>query len=491
MSLFPQENPASVASLFHPCRSVNFRRGFNLLTGGDLSIKRVKVDQEIDHSVDYALEDICFRAPELDMEISNPIGAVASTSDVHELPKERNDMKIREDKTDDNEDISKRHLIDKQHSVELANGDFSIVQLKQGGNVVAALARIGDQIQWPLAKDEAAVKLDAAHYFFRLTVPSEHGEINSESILNYGVEKAEKAVEQGWYGAVAERFSPEESSAAYWTTLAPNVEDYRGRAPRLIAAGAMGAKSNSDVSFDCSVPEFGESSRSCRKLKSSNLRSCSVKAIYAPVNSLRSGIWSIREDLQVPSSPYFPAYAQAQGAPEDVISTISIRSSVSSKLKSSNLRSCSVKAIYAPVNSLRSGIWSIREDLQVPSSPYFPAYAHAQGPPPMRIIRCGGAVDDDMANIIVSQLLYLDAVDPTKRYATTTQMASQRVRDIRERHKSGVIEIRVLRKWISKGKKEELCYQFIDTYGDCIEATADVKHIEHFDSCRELCSPPA
>ncbi|KAL3654897.1 hypothetical protein CASFOL_000683 [Castilleja foliolosa] len=176
------------------------------------------------------------------------------------------------------------HLIDKQHSVELANGDFSIVQLKQGGKVVAALARIGDQIQWPLAKDDAAVKLDDAHYFFSLRVPSEHGEINSESILNYGltvagkgqeslvkeldsileifsafrVDKAEKAVEQGWYGAVAEGFSPEESSAAYWTTLAPNVEDYSGRAARLIAAGLkwgneflktrMGAKSNSHVS---------------------------------------------------------------------------------------------------------------------------------------------------------------------------------------------------------------------------------------------------
>lgn len=75
------------------------------------------------------------------------------------------------------------------------------------------------------------------------------------------------------------------------------------------------------------------------------------------------------------------------------------------------------------------GVWSIRDDLQVPSSPYFPAYAQGQGPPPMvqerfqsiisqlfqyRIIRCGGAVDDDMANIIVAQLLYLDAVDPTK-----------------------------------------------------------------------------
>ncbi|KAM7271684.1 hypothetical protein ACFE04_030898 [Oxalis oulophora] len=31
-----------------------------------------------------------------------------------------------------------------------------------------------------------------------------------------------------------------------------------------------------------------------------------------------------------------------------------------------------------------------------------------------RIIRCGGAVEDDIANTIVAQLLYLDAIDPNK-----------------------------------------------------------------------------
>ncbi|AES61643.1 putative endopeptidase Clp [Medicago truncatula] len=97
-------------------------------------------------------------------------------------------------------------------------------------------------------------------------------------------------------------------------------------------------------------------------------------------------------------------------------------------------RKSAVKAVYGDQfwgheRSSRQGIWSIREDLGVPSSPYFPTYAQGQGPPPMvqerfqsvisqlfqyRIIRCGGAVDDDMANIIVSQLLYLDAVDPNK-----------------------------------------------------------------------------
>lgn len=31
-----------------------------------------------------------------------------------------------------------------------------------------------------------------------------------------------------------------------------------------------------------------------------------------------------------------------------------------------------------------------------------------------RIVRLGGAVDDDMTNLLVAQLLYLDSVDQTK-----------------------------------------------------------------------------
>ncbi|KAL3639544.1 hypothetical protein CASFOL_017451 [Castilleja foliolosa] len=73
-----------------------------------------------------------------------------------------------------------------------------------------------------------------------------------------------------------------------------------------------------------------------------------------------------------------------------------------------------------------------------------------------------------------------------KMHTTTTQMACQRIRDITERQMPLTIEIRVLRKWISKGKKEESCYQFVDIHGDGIEATADVKHIEYFDSVINL-----
>ncbi|KAL3636558.1 hypothetical protein CASFOL_018857 [Castilleja foliolosa] len=43
-------------------------------------------------------------------------------------------------------------------------------------------------------------------------------------------------------------------------------------------------------------------------------------------------------------------------------------------------------------------------------------------------------------------------------------MGCLRLRDLRERQKSETIEVRVLRKWISKGKNEDLCYRFVDIY---------------------------
>ncbi|KAL3515001.1 hypothetical protein ACH5RR_021903 [Cinchona calisaya] len=171
------------------------------------------------------------------------------------------------------------HLIDKQQSIELAKGEFSIVMLRQGDNIVAVLARIDDEIQWPLAKDEAAVKLDESHYFFTLRFPPESTDRaeSEENVLNYGltiaakgqeallreldgvlekysafrVEKvAKKGAAEGWW-AVAKDVSAEEmerdkkkgelvekSSAAYWTTLAPNVEDYSGGVARMIASGS-------------------------------------------------------------------------------------------------------------------------------------------------------------------------------------------------------------------------------------------------------------
>ncbi|CAK7334229.1 unnamed protein product [Dovyalis caffra] len=184
------------------------------------------------------------------------------------------------------------NLIDKNYSIELAAGDLYIIRLIQGNNVVAVLARVADEIQWPLAKDEAAVKLGDSHYFFSLRLPKESCLSDSsdeeddkrekrggdgDNILNYGLTFASKGQERlllefdellGSYSCfsvqkisdnakelldekAAKDISPmdlklggkkkeilEGKCAAYWTTLAPNVEDYSGTAGKLIAAGS-------------------------------------------------------------------------------------------------------------------------------------------------------------------------------------------------------------------------------------------------------------
>ncbi|KVH92293.1 senescence/dehydration-associated protein At4g35985, chloroplastic-like [Cynara cardunculus var. scolymus] len=165
------------------------------------------------------------------------------------------------------------HLIDKKDSVELACGDFSVMQLRQGNNVVAILARVGDEIQWPLARDEACVKLDHSHYFFSMRAPKE--DEKDDDMLNYGLTFASKGQDKvlkeldellekcssfsvqkvdeknGPLDAtMANEMDPsdlksevkkeemEQTCSAYWSTLAPNVEDYSGTAAKLIAAGS-------------------------------------------------------------------------------------------------------------------------------------------------------------------------------------------------------------------------------------------------------------
>lgn len=185
------------------------------------------------------------------------------------------------------------NLIDKSYSVELACGNFTVIRLWQGQNIVAVLARVADEIQWPLTKDQTAVKLDDSHYFFSFQLPKEAESSDSDDddkkrknntsgdgsdLLNYGLtfaskgqeyllreldvilqcyscftaQKVEQKGEEVLDGAVAaaREMSPadlksetkkgvmEERCAAYWTTLAPNVEDYSGRAAKMIASGS-------------------------------------------------------------------------------------------------------------------------------------------------------------------------------------------------------------------------------------------------------------
>ncbi|CAN4083451.1 unnamed protein product [Withania somnifera] len=176
------------------------------------------------------------------------------------------------------------HLIDKDYSVELATGKLSLFRLLQDKNTVAILARVEDEVQWPLTKDLTTVKLDDSHYFFSLQAFKEDDSDSSDEekekaiddSLNYGltiasksqeallkeldailksystfsVQKVEEKAALAMGGAVARELSPddlksekkkevlEKRCAQYWTTLAPNVEEYSGSAAKLVAQGS-------------------------------------------------------------------------------------------------------------------------------------------------------------------------------------------------------------------------------------------------------------
>ncbi|TVU47760.1 hypothetical protein EJB05_07369, partial [Eragrostis curvula] len=155
-----------------------------------------------------------------------------------------------------------------------------------GGRSSGDGAEQQEPVQWPLTRDVAAVKLDPAHYFFSLHVPhSDHDEDKddaeageAEAALSYGltvagkgqdnvlaeldrvleeyttfsvkqVEAAAKEKSEVMDTRAVAEITPEEAvgdkkelveeqSAAFWTTIAPNVDDYSSSVARLIAMGS-------------------------------------------------------------------------------------------------------------------------------------------------------------------------------------------------------------------------------------------------------------
>lgn len=106
--------------------------------------------------------------------------------------------------------------------------------------------------------------------------------------------------------------------------------------------------------------------RKSRKLvgNGKSLQNSPVKAVYsgeawAPERNSQLGIWSIRSLLS--------AYL------------CTIMKFVCFRKSPNKLLYC--RFLFWLMDKLQ--IWYFRDDLQVPSSPYFPAYAQGQGPPPV------------------------------------------------------------------------------------------------------------
>lgn len=66
------------------------------------------------------------------------------------------------------------HLVDAVESVLLGSGEFSVVKISQSQDDqlqgVVAFVRVGEDLRWPLMRDEQVVKLDPIHYVFSLPV---------------------------------------------------------------------------------------------------------------------------------------------------------------------------------------------------------------------------------------------------------------------------------------------------------------------------------
>ncbi|KAJ6372343.1 hypothetical protein OIU76_026765, partial [Salix suchowensis] len=132
------------------------------------------------------------------------------------------------------------HLMEAGEALELAKGDFSIVRILEDNISLANVVKIGDDLQWPLTKDEPVVKLDALDYLFSL--PMKDGDS-----LSYGVTFLEE------YGSSlglldsflcelscfsgAEASSARDTRNVDWKEFAPNVDYYNNFLSKAIAGG--------------------------------------------------------------------------------------------------------------------------------------------------------------------------------------------------------------------------------------------------------------
>ncbi|XP_049399351.1 senescence/dehydration-associated protein At4g35985, chloroplastic [Solanum stenotomum] len=133
----------------------------------------------------------------------------------------------------------KVHLMDEGETLELSNGFFTIFSIFEEDVCVATIIKVGDELQWPLTKDEPVVKLDSLHYLFTLPIKNGHP-------LSYGVTFLEKG--SGNLGVLDEFLKKNamftcssksliRKSDIDWKEFAPRIEDYNHVLAKAIAEG--------------------------------------------------------------------------------------------------------------------------------------------------------------------------------------------------------------------------------------------------------------
>ncbi|KAJ1393556.1 Senescence/spartin-associated [Sesbania bispinosa] len=131
----------------------------------------------------------------------------------------------------------KVHLMDGGEALELAQGQFMIIKTLDENVSLATIIKVGEDLQWPLTKDEPVVKLDALHYLFSL--PVKDGEP-----LSYGVTFSQDSFgSMDWLDSFLKEHSCfsglklGKKNNLDWKEFAPRVEDYNHFLAKAIAGG--------------------------------------------------------------------------------------------------------------------------------------------------------------------------------------------------------------------------------------------------------------
>ncbi|MBA0722693.1 hypothetical protein Golax_003346, partial [Gossypium laxum] len=130
------------------------------------------------------------------------------------------------------------YLMEEGEALELGKGEFTLVRVLEEDVPLATIIKVGEDVQWPLTKDEPVVKLDSFHYLFSL--PMKDG-----NPLSYGVTFSGQYDSR--FMSSLDSFLKEHScfsGAAStgdkhvdWKEYAPRIESYNNVLAKAIAGG--------------------------------------------------------------------------------------------------------------------------------------------------------------------------------------------------------------------------------------------------------------
>lgn len=131
--------------------------------------------------------------------------------------------------------------MDEGEAVELANGDFTLLRIVDQDVSLATIIKVGEDLQWPLTKDEPVVKLDSLSYLFSL--PMKDGDP-----LSYGVSFPEYCggslglldsflKEHSCFSGLTSTAAAKKNKGVDWKEFAPRVDDYNNFLAKAIAGG--------------------------------------------------------------------------------------------------------------------------------------------------------------------------------------------------------------------------------------------------------------